>query len=71
MREVRRDAADGAAFAFDVEQREAAFGGGIELDNPRNLEPALWNCSQTSGARPLPQAIRSVRGLGRRRRGVE
>src|SRR5439155_1729966 len=41
MRKKRRDTADGARLALDIEQRQVAFGRGVELQNLRNAEPPL------------------------------
>src|SRR5262249_39038039 len=39
MGEERRDAADGAGLALVVEQRDVAFGRGVELEDAQNPEP--------------------------------
>ena len=41
MREVWRDVANGSGFAFYVEQRDVAFGRGIELEDLRDVETVL------------------------------
>jgi hypothetical protein len=41
MREVAGYVADGSALALNVEQRHAAFGGGIKLEDLRNAEAIL------------------------------
>ena len=71
MREKRRDAADGARFAVDVEQRHVALGRGVELQDLRNPE-ALLEVAPDVG----PQAVAAghpdpVLHLARGRRGVQ
>ncbi len=41
MRQERRDAADGAGLAFDIDQRDVALGRGVELQDVRNAKPFL------------------------------
>ena len=58
VREKRRDPADRARLAFAVVQRKIAFGGRVIFEDPRDAKAAL-KVFQTSGRRPLPQAMRS------------
>ena len=71
MRDPPRQAADRALLVLEVEQRHVAFGGGVELDDLRNLEAAL---ERPPDLGPQPVAAgepQPVRALLRMRRRVE
>src|SRR5579859_7303140 len=59
MREIGRNAADGAGFAFDIEQRDVAFGGGVKLQYPRNAEPGFESVPNIR-PEPVPAAHPNV-----------
>src|ERR1700722_12621618 len=71
MRQVRRNVADGSAFALNVEQRDATFGGGIKLKNLRNGK-TVFESVPHFGRQPVATGHPyTVTRLIRRRRGVE
>ena len=69
MREKPGDAADGAFLALEIEQIHVAFGGAVELDDLRDLEPPLElrpHVGPQAIAAGEPQAMRVLLGMCRR-----
>src|SRR5580692_8706744 len=53
MCEITRNVADGTALSLHVEQRNVAFGGGVELEDLRNAE-AVFEGIPNVGSQPIP-----------------
>ena len=71
MGDVAGDVADGAALSLDVEERDAAFGGGIELEDLRNAEAVLEGVPDFGGETVAAGEADAMLILGWRWRGVQ
>src|SRR5438105_13905758 len=70
MRQERRRTADRARLALDVEQRDVAFGRGVELEDARDAEARLELAPHVEAEPVAAGEPQLVRALERMRRGL-